>query len=65
MSDTFVIIEMFDITGCKIKTVFENEVVSKVIYDVYFIPADIADGHYIYRITIGNTIYDGKVVYKK
>ncbi len=60
--DSHVVIEIFDMTGRKVKTVFENEVKGMVQYSEKFTGADIVDGIYFYRITIGNTVYNGKVI---
>jgi len=61
-ADSHVVIEIFDRLGRKVKTVFENEVKGMVRYNEKFTGVNMADGIYFYRITIGDNVYNGKVI---
>jgi hypothetical protein len=65
MEDSGVVIEIFDMTGRKVNTVFEDEGKGMVRHNVKFTGADIVEGVYFYRITIGDTVYNGKVIHVK
>jgi hypothetical protein len=58
-------IDLYDMTGRLVKTVFEAPVEAGVNYEADFRPETIISGMYIYRVTMGETIYNGKVVFKK
>jgi hypothetical protein len=45
--------------------VFEAPVEAGVNYEADFRPETIISGMYIYRVTMGENIYNGKVVFKK
>jgi hypothetical protein len=64
-ADANAVLDIFDVTGCKVKTIFESTVESGVLYNTEFIPANSVSGMYIYRLTLGEEVHNGKVVYKK
>src|SRR5690606_16062126 len=57
-------IEIFDIKGRKVKTVFDADVESDVNYNAEFVPTSETSGVYFYRLTLGQEVFDGKVIYK-
>ena len=63
--DTHVRIVIYDMTGRMVKTVFDNPIMGGVNYKVEFVPESQISGMYIYRMTIGEKVYNGKIVYKK
>jgi hypothetical protein len=56
---------MYDMTGRMIKTIFEQPIEGGVIYEAEFRPEAIISGMYFYHMTMGEAIYNGKVVFKK
>ena len=58
-------LDVFDMTGRKVKTVFEGPVQGGVYNNAEFKPQTVISGMYIYRMTLGDTVYNGKAVYKK
>jgi hypothetical protein len=58
-------IDIFDVTGRMVKTIFEQPVDGGVSYEAEFRPEAVISGMYLYRVTLGETIYNGKVVFKK
>jgi hypothetical protein len=58
-------IDLYDLTGRMIKTIFEQPVERGVRYEAEFRPETIISGMYIYRITMGEKITNGKVIFKK
>ncbi|HPE76291.1 MAG TPA: T9SS type A sorting domain-containing protein, partial [Draconibacterium sp.] len=58
-------IDLYDMTGRMVKTIFEAPVEAGVSYEAEFRPESIISGIYIYRVTLGEAIYNGKVVFKK
>jgi hypothetical protein len=58
-------IDLYDITGRLVKTIFEAPVKGGASYEAEFKPETIISGMYIYRMTLGEAIYQGKVVFKK
>ena len=63
--DAEVRIEVYDLTGRLVKTVFENRVVKGVPYNAEFIPNTAVSEMYFYRMFIGKSVLNGKVIYKK
>jgi hypothetical protein len=57
-------IDLYDMTGRMVKTIFEQPIDGGVSYEAEFRPESVINGMYIYRVTIGETIYNGKVVFK-
>jgi len=58
-------IDLYDMTGRMVKTVFEQPIESDVSYEAEFKPETIISGMYIYRMVMGEAVYNGKVVFKK
>jgi hypothetical protein len=58
-------IDLYDMTGRLVKTIFEQPVVGGASYEAEFRPETIISGMYIYRVIMGETVYNGKVVFKK
>jgi predicted glutamine amidotransferase len=58
-------IDLYDMTGRLVKTIFEQPVEGGVRYEAEFRPETIISGIYIYRMVIGEAVYNGKVVFKK
>ena len=63
--ETHVRIDLYDLTGRLIKTVFNDQVEEGVKYTTDFIPETIVSSTYIYRMIIGDSVINGKVIYKK
>ena len=58
-------IEIYDINGKLVKTVFDQQIESNVTYQADFIPQGQASSTYIYRMIIGNEVFNGKLVYNQ
>ena len=58
-------IDLYDMTGRLVKTILEQPVEAGVSYQAEFRPETIISGMYIYRVTMGEAIYNGKVTFKK
>ena len=58
-------IDLYDMTGRLVKTVFDQPVESGVSYQAEFRPDAMVGGMYVYRAVMGEQIYNGKVVFKK
>jgi hypothetical protein len=58
-------IDLYDMTGRMIKTIFEAPIEGGVNYEADFKPETIISGIYIYRVTLGEAKFNGKVVLKK
>ncbi len=58
-------IDLYDMTGRKVKTIFEQPVEGGVLYNAEFKPDAVVSGMYFYRITLGEAVFNGKVLYKK
>ena len=58
-------IDLYDMTGRMVKTIFEAPVEGGISYEAEFRPETIISGMYVYRVTLGEAIYNGKVVFKK
>lgn len=58
-------IDIYDMTGRMVQTVFDNLVEGGVLYNAEFKPDAVISGMYIYRMTLGDAVYNGKVVFKK
>jgi hypothetical protein len=58
-------IDLYDMTGRLVKNIFEQPVEGGVSYEAEFRPETIISGMYLYRVTLGETVYNGKVVLKK
>jgi hypothetical protein len=51
--------------GRLVKTIFEQPIEGGVNYEAGFRPEAIIRGMYIYRVTMGEAIYNGKVVFRE
>jgi hypothetical protein len=58
-------IDLYDMTGRLVKTIFEQPVEADVWYEAEFRPETEISGIYIYRVTMGENITNGKVIFKK
>jgi len=58
-------IDLYDMTGRMVKTIFELPIEGGTMYNAEFKPDVIISGMYIYRMTMGEAIFNGKVVFKK
>ncbi len=58
-------IDIFDMTGRAIQTIFEGPVKGGVEYTAEFKPQSKISGIYLYRMTLGDAVFNGKVVYNK
>jgi hypothetical protein len=58
-------IDLYDMTGRLVKTIFEQPIEGGINYEAEFKPETIISGMYIYRMTMGENVYNGKVVFKK
>ena len=51
--------------GRMVKTIFGQPIEGGVSYEAEFRPETIISGMYIYRVRMGESIYNGKVTFKK
>ena len=58
-------IDVYDMTGRMVKTVFEGPVEGGVNYNAVFKPQSEISGFYLYRMTLGEAVYNGKLIYNK
>jgi hypothetical protein len=58
-------IDLYDMTGRMVKTIFEQPIEGGVSYEADFRPEAEVSGMYFYRVILGEAIYNGKVVFKK
>jgi hypothetical protein len=58
-------IDLYDLTGRKVKTIFEGPAEGGVRYNAEFKPNEVVSAMYLYRMTLGEAVYNGKVLYKK
>ena len=58
-------IDIYDMIGRKIATVFKGTIEGGVVNTVEFIPQSIEGGMYTYRATLGTKVFTGKVLHKK
>ena len=63
--DVHACIDIFDITGRKVKTIFNDFVGGGVNYNTEFAPLAEVSNTYLYRVTLGDSVFYGKVIYKK
>jgi len=62
-TDSRVRLEIFDLTGAIIATVFDNNVMADESYFIEYIPENIMNGVFMYRLIIdGKIMYTGKVI---
>jgi hypothetical protein len=58
-------INIYDLAGRKIKTVFTGNIIGGVMNDADFITNSIKEGLYIYKISLGEDVYVGNIVHNK
>ncbi|RKD85043.1 MBG domain-containing protein [Mangrovibacterium diazotrophicum] len=58
-------IDLYDMNGRLVKTVFEGTIEGNVMNQADFIPAEQVSGTYLYHCTIGNETFTGKVIFKR
>ena len=58
-------IDVYNMAGQRVQTIFDGWVEENTTYNAEFKPVDEISGMYIYRMQLGNSIYNGKLVYKK
>lgn len=58
-------IDLYDMTGRMVKTIFEQPIEGGVNYETEFKPETIISGMYFYKITMGKAKFNGKVIFKK
>jgi hypothetical protein len=63
--DNHVRIQVFDVGGRMLNTVFDNPVNAGVIYHTEFLPASLGTSMYFYRVSFGDKVFVGKVIYQK
>ena len=63
--DTQARIELFDVTGRLIETVFDQPVQGAVKYNAEYAPKTVVSSMLFYRVSLGNEVFNGRVVYKK
>ena len=64
-SDANAILDIFDATGRKVKTIFEGHVEGGVLNNAEFIPTTSVNSIYFYRMTLGEEVFTGKMIYNK
>ena len=58
-------IDIYDIAGRTVNTVFDERIYKGVTYNPVFIPDTNVSGIYFYRVIMGKSVFNGKVMYKK
>ena len=62
-TDTHVRLEIFDLTGVKLETLFDDQIKGGEFYKSEYVPKMISTHMVIYRMTIGDKVLRGKAVY--
>jgi hypothetical protein len=57
-------IDIYDLTGRLIETVFDQQIEGGTVYHAAFKPVKEVSAMYLYRVTLGNSSHVNKVVYK-
>jgi hypothetical protein len=65
VEDAHARIDIYDMTGRLVKTIFNQQVETGVQYEAEFVPESQITGTYIYRMVTGNSVQNGKVIYRK
>jgi hypothetical protein len=60
-NDDHVVLEVFDMSGKRIHTLYEGEVNKQQEYKVQFDGTGLPSGLYIYRMTTNTEVYTGKM----
>jgi len=58
-------IDIYDLNGRLVKTIFDQQIESNVTYQADFIPSGLVSGTYIYRMILGNEVFNGKLNYQQ
>jgi hypothetical protein len=58
-------IDLFDMNGRLVKTIFEQQVEADQYYEAEFKPETTISAFYVYRIILGDNVQNGKVIFKK
>ncbi|MBT6005296.1 MAG: T9SS type A sorting domain-containing protein, partial [Prolixibacteraceae bacterium] len=58
-------IDLFDATGRLVKTVFNNPVIKGIPYKIEFSSEINRDCYYVYRMILGEEIFNGKILHNK
>uniref|UniRef100_UPI003567A0D9 PKD domain-containing protein n=1 Tax=Mariniphaga sp. TaxID=1954475 RepID=UPI003567A0D9 len=58
-------IDILDMNGRLIRTIFEQDVESGVLYQAEFKPEKLVSSFYVYRLILGDKVESGKVIFKK
>ncbi|KAF0236236.1 MAG: hyalin domain-containing, partial [Prolixibacteraceae bacterium] len=58
-------IDLFDMNGRLVKTIFEQQVEADQYYEAEFKPETTISAFYVYRIILGENVQNGKVIFKK
>lgn len=58
-------IDIYDPAGRLVRTIFHQQVISGMVYTIEYRPQYENVNYYLYRMKIGNNIYNGKVMYRK
>ena len=58
-------IDMYDMTGRMIQTIFNNTIEGGTMYNAEFKPGKVVNAMYFYRITLGDQSRNGKVLYNQ
>jgi hypothetical protein len=58
-------IDIYDMTGRFIKTIFDQPVEAYQYYEAEFEPEKMVSSFYVYRLILGDKVESGKVIYKK
>jgi len=61
-SSSYVVVEIYDLKGAKIATLFDGEIERGVLYKAEINAGNLLEGVYIYRILNGEQIVSGKLL---
>ena len=58
-------LEIYDMTGSKVVTLFDDYLDANQLIDLKYIPTNIISGFYLYRLQLGDVILTDRIVYSK
>lgn len=58
-------LELFDMRGARVATLMSNRVEAGQLYRIDYVPSNIPSGMLMYRLTIGNDVSQGKILYQQ
>ena len=58
-------IDLYDVNGRKVQTIFDNFVEERTTYKAEFKPKKVISAMYFYRMRLGEAVFNGKVIYMK